>query len=391
MSARARESFARSFGEVPEACARAPGRVNLIGEHTDYNDGFVLPIAIDLDCVCACGPGRGTVHLASADVGAAYEAPPGEALRAETWRTAGAPRWASYAAVALACAAREAPALESMLRTRGIRLAVASDVPLGGGLSSSAALEVSVALAACALAGEAPADIARACQRAEHEFAGTPCGLMDQFVSVHARAGHALLLDCATGAFEHVPMPPGWSVMVLDTGVRHELAGGEYARRRASCERAARALGAPSLRHARERDLGAPGLAPQDRDRARHVIREIERARTGAGALARGDARVFGALMVQSHASLRDDYEVSCPELNIAVEVLLDVPGVVGARMTGGGFGGAAIGLVRTDDAPSAAPSAAEAYARRTGRDGKVRVVRASGGASAETAPAGCA
>jgi galactokinase len=177
-------------------------------------------------------------------------------------------------------------------------------------------------------------------------------------------------------------MPSGWSVVILDTGVRHELAAGEYAQRRASCERAARAMGVPSLRHAHANDLRAPGLTPEDQARARHVIGEIARTRAGAAALGRGDAFLFGSLMVQSHASLRDDYAVSCPELDAAVESLMEAPGVVGARMTGGGFGGAAIGLVRSDLAQVAAGEAEAGYSRRTGRAGPARVVAPSGGGS---------
>ena len=385
--------FASAFGRPAAWGVRAPGRVNLIGEHTDYNDGFVLPIAIDR-ATLAAGARRDDRRVtfrsrqadgeATVDLDAPVE--PGE------------PAWANYprgvAAGLLATGAGLA----------GCDILFDSDVPLGSGLSSSASLEVAAALALLAAAGGegtpkaaslrdegvSPSprlqQLAAICQRAEHEFAGAPCGIMDPSVVLMAREGAALLLDCRSGETEHVPFDdPSAVVLVVDTQVRHAIGGGEYAERRRQCETAARKLGVPSLRDLGEADLAraaADGrIAGKDLMRARHVVGEIARTPRAAEALRGRDMKAFGELMAASHASLRDDYEVSCPELDAVVELAGAREGVFGARMTGGGFGGCAIVLAESARSGAIAEAIADGFEARFGRRCPVLPTRARAGA----------
>ena len=375
---RARAAFRAAGGDDPSVVALAPGRVNLIGEHTDYNDGLVLPIAIDAWCAAAASAhpaGRSRVRALDLDQARSLAGCDASGLRLDADGAPIAPgSWCSYVAGTLGgVASWGAPG-----SSPAIDLLITSTVPRGGGLSSSAALEIAVAIAAHR-AWNVPfrgaLDLARLCQRAEHEFAGVPCGLMDQCVGVLGQAGHATLLDCRDLSVEQVPMPEDVRVVVVDTGVRHALAGGEYAARRDECRRASAALGVASLRDA------APSAVHRMSDgmlraRAGHVVTEIDRVRRAASALRSGDVEHVGLLMDESHRSLRDSYHVSCPELDRAVDGLRAMGGVLGARMTGGGFGGCAIALVEADAADAVS---LEAVARALGVS--ARVVVASDGA----------
>jgi galactokinase len=349
---------------MPERVFRAPGRVNLIGDHTDYNDGFVLPLAIDLECVVRALP-CGTVRLRSRDVAGEHELPSdGSAEPSE------APGWSSYAAGVLrALAARGRP-------PAGMEAAVSSSVPVGAGLSSSAALEVSLALALCHAAGFAlpPLELALACQEAEQIATGVPCGIMDQLTSIAGREGCALLIDCRSLEVEPVPLPAELAVLVVHSGVARELVDSEYAERRRECEAAAERIGVVSLRDATLAQAGA------DR-RARHVVTENARVLEAADALARGELAALGPLLAASHRSLRDDYEVSTPELDALVDCL-ETAGALGARLTGAGFGGCVVALARRDDADRVAAEAESDYRARTGLEPRAYLCRASAGAS---------
>jgi galactokinase len=324
-----------------EFTARAPGRVNLIGEHTDYNDGLCLPVAIPAATTAVATRVSGpTTTIRSAQADAPWEGTPGDA---GPGRVEG---WAAYAAGVLWAAQAdgiEVPAMD-------IRLD--STVPLGGGLSSSASLEAAVAAVAFGAAGLGLDDAARArlaalCRRAETEVVGAPTGGLDQTAVVHARAGHALLLDFADGSMEHVgydPRAAGLELLVVDTRVSHALTDGGYGSRREQCEVAAGRLGVGSLRDAQLEDLWRLGEPVLER-RARHVVTENERVERTVAALRDDDWETVGALMNTSHASLRDDFEVSCAELDLVASTAVEA-GALGARMTGGGFGGSAIALV---------------------------------------------
>jgi galactokinase len=339
-----RSSFRDQFGVEPRVFS-APGRVNLIGEHTDYNDGFVLPMAIERRTAVAAAP-RDDGRIVARSSGTSD---PVDIVLAEPGR----PRrgtWADYVeGTARALIARGVP-------VSGASLLVDSDVPAGAGLSASAALETSVGLALASLAGRGDLDrvtLALAGQAAEHEYVGTRCGIMDQYIAALGVKGGAVLVDCRSLEPRVVNMDLGnATVVICDTRVKHDLATSAYNERRSECERAVahfkqRLPGVRALRDVTEEDFEryAPELPKLLLRRARHVVTENARTLAAAQLLERGELDRFGALMAASHASLRDDYEVSCPELDLAVEIALDVPGVYGSRMTGGGFGGCAIAL----------------------------------------------
>jgi galactokinase len=365
--------------------ARAPGRVNLIGEHTDYNEGLVLPIAIDRSCcVTATRRADRVLCLRSREIDGAVEVSlDGAAPRRD---------WSDYpVGVAVALEA-------SGIRLPGADLAIESDVPPGAGLSSSAALEVAVARALLALAGSERDEVAvaRLCQHAENEFVGARCGIMDQLVSLSGRAGHALLLDCRTFGVRHVPLPPGLGIVVIDSGVRHAIAAGEYNRRREECEEAVRIIAArrPEVRTLRDltpADLGKLGdvLPRLLARRSRHVITENARVTATAAALESGRLDELGELLGDSHASLASDFEVSSPELDLLVRLARGIPGCLGARMTGGGFGGCTVNLVRAEMVAPFAEAVRAGYRREGGRDAAVYVCRASDGAARYPAAAG--
>ena len=372
---RARESFGRRFERPARYAASAPGRVNLIGEHVDYNDGFVLPIAIARRTVIVADRAADRrVHLISGadDAAAAFEL--------DGRLAPGEPPWANYVKGVLA------GCLEAGFDPGGFDALIESDVPIGAGLSSSAALEVAAVTLVEALCGRpmAPQDKALLCQRAEHEFPGVPCGIMDQFISVMGRDGCAMLLDCRSRRPRMVAFSGrDVQVVIADTTVKHELAAGEYARRQEQCRVACAALGVASLRDAtiQQVDEVPGGLDPLAARRARHVISEIGRTQEAAEALAAGDWHRVGRLMNQSHASLRDDYEVSCRELDVLVELAQAHDGVLGSRMTGAGFGGATVSLVRAEAVEDLKDALRSDYRRATGMEASVFDTRAARGA----------
>ena len=375
---RACDGFGARFGRPPAWAAAAPGRVNLIGEHTDYNDGFVMPIAIDRVCVAAAAPAAepGLSRIVAMDVDEQATVDLRRALRPD-----GVARgsWSAYVQGVIAGMAPEGTANLDML--------VASSVPLGGGLSSSASLEVAVATLMERVTGRTlePAAKALVCQRAEHEYAGVPCGIMDPFASVMGREGHSLLLDCRSRRVEYLPLPTPDEVLVVvaNTNVRHALASGEYAARHATCRSAAAKLGVASLRDASGWGVEANrGRMTDDELRcARHVVLENGRTLSAGQSLRRGAIDEFGRLMSESHRSLRDDYRVSCPELDTLVELAWAQAGVLGARMTGGGFGGCIVALVEPGAVERVSGALRDEYRARHGRECTVFVTRASAGA----------
>jgi galactokinase len=351
MEERAVAAYRERFGTAPEVVTSAPGRVNLIGEHTDYNGGFVLPCAIDRRVAVALGRGPGGLH--SADFG---ETRPTTGPLEHAW-----PDYPRGVAWALAEVGHTLPEW---------RAAFAGDVPRGSGLSSSAAIEAATALALDALAGLdlSRAELARCCQRAENGYLGINSGIMDQYASLLCQADHALLLDCRSLREEQVPLDldaAGLALLVCDTGVRRNLAAdGAYNERVAECRRAAAALGVAQLRDARLDDLGRLSGSGVEPRRARHVVTEDARTLAAAAALRAGDFATLGRLMDASHASLRDDYDVSSPELDAFVEIAREM-GAIGARLTGAGFGGCAIALVSPEALASVTGAVADAYAAR--------------------------
>ena len=358
--------FAAFYGRPPRWIAAAPGRVNLIGEHTDYNDGFVLPMAIERYTVVAADrptAAQSDIQWRCAKVNETALIP------AQGPLPKGDPKWANYIRGVFAGFQRLG------VETGPLRVLMTSNVPLGGGLSSSAALEVATATLIEAVTGHVLDPVAKALlgQKAEHEYAGVPCGIMDQFTSALGKAGHLLLLDCRSRKTELVPMTdPEIAVLISNTNVKHELTGGEYAERRHQCEEAARLLGVPSLRDASNGliENAQAKLPPVVFRRARHVISEIERTVLAAQDIRAGDWPAAGRHMYASHASLRDDYEVSCQELDILVEIARAIGpggGVIGSRMTGGGFGGCTVSLVQARTVPDIAARLHADYEKRTG------------------------
>ncbi|MDZ7799477.1 MAG: galactokinase [Trueperaceae bacterium] len=354
-----RLAFTGRFGHDPGAIVRAPGRVNLIGEHTDTSDGFVLPMAIDREVRLALrGREDGTVHLRALD------------LDEEDAFAADAPHaregWQAYAH-GVAWALREAGHA-----LRGMDGVFSGDVPRGAGLSSSAALELALARALMEASGLAwdPRAMAQACRRAENDWVGVASGIMDQLIGACAEEGAALLIDCRTLATDPVPIPPESTVVILDTGTRRGLVGSAYNERRAQVDAAARALGVATLRDANEEDLGAHAHAMDEAvlARARHVVRENARVLRAAEAMRAGDASALGRLMNDSHASLKHDFEVSGPALDAMVDVAQAQDGCFGARMTGAGFAGCAVALVARTAVPDFLADVETGYRRATDR-----------------------
>jgi len=355
-----------ALGARPDAFVRAPGRVNLLGGHVDYHEGLVAAMAIDRDVmvgVRATTAGRVTVRsldfAGTVDVAADGSTDP---------RTV-EPAWGrTVAGVVRVLAASGRPAV-------GFDAAVSTTLAIGAGLSSSAAFEVAIALGLGHVAGwtSTQHELARACQQAEVDATGVPCGIQDQLVSLAGVAGHALVIDCRDLAIEALPLPQGAAVLVVHSGVPRTLEGSQWSARRAESEAVAAALGLRVLRDAKPADVaGEP--------RARHVVAEIARVGAFADALRSGDPDALGALMLAGHASLRDDMEVSTPELDALVECLVDA-GAFGARLTGGGFGGCAVALVPEERGPSIAERASAAYRARTHREPRPFLVHPAAGA----------
>ncbi len=355
----AADRFRAAYDAEPAGLWAAPGRVNLIGEHTDYNDGYVLPFALPHRTVAAAAPHD--------DGWAVISGGGGEPVRfgpAEADEPGAVPGWAGYVAGvvwALRDAGYDPPPA---------RIALGSDVPVGAGLSSSAALESSVLTALVDLGGlDVPVERRPAiAQRAENVYAGVPSGIMDQSASIRCRAGHALFLDCRSLEVDHIPFEvadEGLAVLVVNSNAPHQLIDGEYADRRATCEAAARALGVPALRDVTDLD-GALGRLDDDvmRRRVRHVVTEDQRVLDTVALLRAGRVREIGPLLTASHASMRDDFDITVPEVDTAVEVAVTA-GAYGARMTGGGFGGCVVALVDADAADKVAGAVADAFAAR--------------------------
>jgi galactokinase len=376
------QQFVKVYERQPRWIAAAPGRVNIIGEHTDYNDGFVFPMAIERYTVIAADypvgdPNQIQFHSTFCNKPATLDLtkpvkpfPKGD--------------WANYPVGIIA------GFLALGLNPGGFDALIHSTVPLGGGLSSSAALEVATATLLEIITGKNldPVEKALLCQKAEHDYAGMPCGIMDQFISVMGRENQVLLLDCRSRKSELVPMTdPSVAVLIINTNVKHELTGSEYPARRKQCEAAAKILGVPSLRDATPDALE---LAKTKMDkvvfrRARHVISEIERTVHAAEGVRASNWLTVGQLMYASHRSLRDDYEVSCKELDTVVEIAESIGlkgGMIGCRMTGGGFGGCTVALVKSDAVEAISKKIAVDYKKKTGIEATIFVSRPAAGAT---------
>lgn len=371
-------AFRARFERPPEYAADAGGRVNLIGEHTDYHEGFVFPAALDLRTrALAAGREDGRVRIwsdnmdqeASADLDGLAPGGPVD------WRAyLLGPFWALR---------------EAGVPAPGADVWVRGQVPFGGGLSSSASIEVALVGLGAALAGHTlePLDVAKLAQRAEREFCGVPCGIMDQVAAACGRPGQALLLDCRSLEIRTVPFPEDWSILVADSGVKHALATSEYARRQAECAQGMDRF--PALQSARDLEPevlnGARNLMGEiPFRRLRHVVMENQRTQQAVEALERGEEGRMGRLLYQSQESLARDYEVSCPELDTLVDLASGLDGVIGARLTGAGFGGNTVNLVRSRQAEGFSKALTEGYKALTGRDTVVRTVRPGGGLNVE-------
>jgi galactokinase len=378
--------FDELFGSRPRIFC-APGRVNLLGEHTDYNDGFVMPCAIGFSTRVAISPRPDRkLVIRSEEFSEQLE------FDLDNLPCRGTGVWSDYVlgvAVMLQEIGHPSP---------GANLLVRGEVPIGAGLSSSAAIEVASALALMSLnvARLSMPDVARLCQRTENVFIGARVGIMDQFVSCLGRAGHALLLDCRSLEFKFIPIPPNIRLVICNTMVKHEHAGGSYNRRREECDEGVKILakwypGARALRDISLQQLEPHATAMPETiyKRCLHVVSENQRVLEGAKFLTDGDVNRFGVLMRESHRSLRDLFEVSCRELDIMAELAESLPGYCGGRMTGGGFGGCTVNLVKNEDAKTFAEQIAERYQAATGIKPDVYVCSAANGASADSNGAG--
>jgi galactokinase len=372
------ERFRARFGGDPHVY-RAPGRVNLIGEHTDYNEGFAMPAAIEFYCWAAVGTREDhKLNIYSAEFSAAAEAD----LSSAAWQPS--KTWSDYP-IGVALQLEQAG-----FRLRGANLLIESEVPIGAGLSSSAAIEIATALALADQSGWSPErlQLALLCQRAENEFVGARVGIMDQFVSLYGQKDHALMLDCRALSFESLLIPDSVKLVISNTMVKHELASSEYNRRRADCEEAVRRLAEflPGIRALRDVSVEQleqyrSMISEVAYKRALHVVGENARVLDSAEALRSGDIARFGRRMAESHRSLRDLYEVSCRELDLMVDLAYQQKGVYGARMTGGGFGGATINLVDARYAGEFKEKMAKSYQRETGLVPQIYICKPAEGA----------
>ena len=373
-----RREFRSLWGPADELiCAQAPARVNLIGEHTDYNDGFVLPMTVDLDIIIAGRPnGRNFARVFSTEFGFEIE------FHTRRLETAGLPSWARYIVGAARKLDTELPGFDAVIH---------STVPIGAGLSSSAAFTVAASLFMARIADVHVnrKDLALRCQRVEHDDVGVNCGIMDQTAVLLARASHALLIDCRTLMYEWVALPlDGYSICICDSGVKHELAATQYNKRRAECDAAARFLSKrlPGVRALRDVTLAelereGQGLPPTVFKRARHVVTENQRVVESVDALKRGDLATFGRLLNESHDSLKNDYAVSCAELDLLVAAQQSFPDVLGARLTGAGFGGCTVSIVKSDTITDFIEIVSQRYDEAFSRTPKIFVSEATKGA----------
>jgi len=372
-------SLHRSRFHADPAVFVAPGRVNLIGEHTDYAEGFVMPVAIDFATLAAISPrSDGKVVLYSENYGEE------RSFEAAALPTKASQHWTDYPLGVLAILAGEGHTIPAF------SLSLWGDVPLGSGLSSSAALEVVTSLAVLSLIGASyPGPVlARLCQRVENEFVGANCGIMDQFISANGKENHALLLDCRDLSYKLAPIPADVALVIANTMVKHSIAGGDYPTRRRESEAACAIInshrgGVPFLRDATLDDLEKWGheMEPKSYLRAKHVITEDLRTVAAEKALENGDLAEVGRLMAEAHASYSKDFEGSCPEADAMVELAQDLPGLIGARLTGGGFGGCTINLVERDHAKAFAETLGARYAAKFGIVPQIHICHASGGA----------
>jgi galactokinase len=370
-------TFEQNFKQSPTLLARAPGRVNIIGEHTDYNDGFVLPAAIDRAIYVAARPRLDTtVRIVSVDFNAR------SGFELDNLDDPGLPAWSRYPRGALWWLQEHGHYVP------GFDAVMGGDIPIAAGLSSSAAVEVAMLELGLALGGGTlpQVDKALAGVEIEHQFIGMPCGVMDQMASAMGKAGHVLLIDCRTLSADPIPVPSAASIVIMDTAKQRGLVDSEYAARREQCETAAELLGVAALRDATQTML----KEAQDRlgdvlyRRARHVVTEDDRVHVAVMALRAGGLKTVGQALRASHASLRDDYEVSCTELDVMVDLANAQTGCYGARMTGGGFGGCAVALVENSAVEAFVQAVGPAYAEKTGLTPHLYVCQAAAGSGVE-------
>ena len=378
-------NFQQKFGSAPAHVGRAPGRVNLLGEHVDYNDGFVLPAAIDRATYIAFSPtdsGQTTLVAADFDQEASFS-PQTIPLKTQIDGTP-LPEWALYPGGVMWVLG------EDHMDVRGMNAVYASDVPRGSGLSSSASVELAFMIAWQTLGGWTLPPMQRALlgQKAENQYVGVNCGIMDQFASVCGVENKLLLLDCRSLEWKTIPLPQNISIVIADTKVRRKLTSGEYNKRRAACEGAVRLLkqdlpDIKSLRDVSPEDFNRfAGKLPEEvSKRARHVVEEIERSKQAEALLEAGNIRYFGELMNECHVSLRDLYEVSCPELDVMARVAQSLDGCYGARLTGAGFGGCTVNLVAREQAEPFSVALAKGYQSEVGYPPEIYITRASNGA----------
>lgn len=378
LSQRIRKQFLQTFGHEPALVARAPGRVNLIGEHTDYNDGFVLPCAIQFGTVVAASPRNdGVIRVIAAD----YDNEQDHFDLAAPIEPHPDAQWANYVRGVVRHLQMRAPSLG------GADLVVGGDVPQGAGLSSSASLEVGIGKALQSLyeLELTGTELALIGQEAENHFVGCECGVMDQLVSALGKAEHALLIDCRSLATTQVSLPAQSALMVINSNVRRGLVGSEYNLRRAQCEQGAAFLGATSLRDVAlaQFESEADRMDAVVARRVRHVLSENARTLAAAEALAKGDLAAMGELMAQSHASMRDDFEITVPPIDALVEIVKEVIGKTGGvRLTGGGFGGCVVALMPVDAVERVRSAVLEKYPEQTGLQPDIYLCRACDGAA---------
>lgn len=372
------QAFEANFKTSPTLLARAPGRVNLIGEHTDYNDGFVLPAAIDRAIYVAARPrDDSTVNLVSVDFKGRT------AFDMDSLDDPDLPAWSKYPRGSLWWLTNQGHTVP------GMDAVIGGDIPIGSGLSSSAAVEVVMLELGLALAGATMSQVDKALAgvEVEHQFIGMPCGVMDQMASAMGVAQHALLIDCRSLEVTPIPVPKGVSLVIMDTAKKRGLVDSEYATRREQCEAAAEALGVPALRDATREQLEAARdrLGDVLYRRARHVITENLRVQATVVALRSGALKTVGQALRHSHISLRDDYQVSCTELDVITDLANAQPGCYGARMTGAGFGGCAVALVENNAVDAFVKAVAPAYSAKTGLKPELYVCQAAAGSGVET------